>query len=181
MQLYSKKPKVAEKITKSYGYGKETRGSMMQKIFHLQKHPVSDSPRSLSKKAVSVGCLRPSQPTTVLRSVSYHLCISSLSLTLIYCNRVPIFIFRMCYMSGFNVTSELCSVMWGCGKTNFHMRDYTPTVPLHHCYTHTLLFSISMLVCKRPQDRYISRRVNFIIYCFLIYRNAAAGMNWVKR
>ncbi len=46
---------------------------------------------------------------------------------------------------------------------------------------HVLLFSNSMLVGKRPQNRHISRKLNFIIYCLLTYRNAAAGMNWAKR
>lgn len=48
--------------------------------------------------------------------------------------------------------------------------------------THTRHYlALACLFAKTPQDRYISRRANFIICCFLIHRNAAAGTNGVKQ
>lgn len=129
------------------------------KIFHLQSPPAPPPP-SLK---------RGGKRTALIPLEGVPICaISSLGTTLMYCDHIRIFpACRRCHTPGLLPPPTAGRFR----NTASQVRDCTPAIiPMlrRNRYLAPVCASLKGLRCR-------TCRVNVVIYCFLIYRNAAAG------
>lgn len=138
----------------------------LQKMFHLQTKPFR---RPWSR---AVNALRPLPADHSFLDCVWPPSVPSHRSPRLW-GSVVTFAFSLLTSGFMSHHSRRLMLWWVCGFPHEGLFNYR--------YINTLLFSISTLVCKRPQEKHIGWKVNAVIECFLIYRNAAAGMDWVRQ